>query len=194
MQQYNLFVLPKLVVRNFSFFKKLSLSIVLSVLLIGFAQGQADNSYRAKQSGNWNNTNTWERYNLATTAWVAAVATPSNTNSPSINIPAAYTVTVTANVNIDQATIDGIVAVNSGITLTVANGGGTDLTVNSGGTLLNAGTIATAGATVTMNAGSTYEHTQNGGTIPTAAWNATATCLVSGVTTTVPAGINQNFG
>ncbi|TAE10754.1 MAG: BspA family leucine-rich repeat surface protein, partial [Bacteroidetes bacterium] len=47
---------------------------------------------------------------------------------------------------------------------------------------------------LTFAAGSSYNHQMNGGTIPTATWNQTSTCIISGVTNTMPTGMGQTFG
>jgi len=51
-----------------------------------------------------------------------------------------------------------------------------------------------ANATINFNSGSIYQHAVNGGTIPTSSWGLTSTCNITGITTTAPAGINQNYG
>lgn len=53
-----------------------------------------------------------------------------------------------------------------------------------------------ANATIQFNSGSTYDHNRNGGAIPTASWNSNSTCLISGITTTIPTvtTFNQAFG
>ena len=134
------------------------------------------------------------RWGANTVAIMSApvTGTPTST-SGAITIRNGHNVTVTANVAADQVTIDagGQVAVNNGITWTIANGAGTDLTVN--GTVVNSGTITPTG-TIQYNNGSNYEHAQNGGTIPIATWTANSTCLLTGITNTVPGGINQDFG
>ncbi len=117
---------------------------------------------------------------------------PSNT-SGAITVRNGHTVTISASVSADQCTIEagGQVSVNSGQTLTINNGNGTDLTVN--GTLYNSGTVTNNG-TITFNSGSTYNHARNGGTIPTATWNTNSTCLITGITSTEPIFGAQNFG
>ena len=148
--------------------------------------------YRTKNNGNWNSTSTWETYNG--TAWVNAGTTPTSANNI-ITIQNTHAVTVTANVSVDQVVIEAgaILNVNSGRTVTVNNGTGTDFVNN--GTINNTGTINTsAGANILFDANSTYTHTQNGGNIPTATWNESALCLISGVTNSVPMNITQNFG
>ncbi|MFZ1535549.1 MAG: T9SS type A sorting domain-containing protein [Chitinophagaceae bacterium] len=131
----------------------------------------------------------WAAFTVA----ISPVTTfPTSTNNV-ITVRNTHTVTVTANVSIDQCTIEsgGQVTVNAGQTLTVANGSGTDLTVN--GTLVNSNTITTTG-TVAFNANSVYQHARNGGVIPTATWNTTSSCNITGITGTAPTGLNQAFG
>jgi len=50
------------------------------------------------------------------------------------------------------------------------------------------------GTTLNILAGGTYEHNIEGGAIPTATWNATSTCLVTGVTAAMPSNKAQTFG
>ncbi len=68
-------------------------------------------------------------------------------------------------------------------------------TISTTGSIVNAGTI-TGGTTAKLifEGSSSYTHSQNGGTIPTADWNgatntATSTCNVTGMTSTKPAGL-----
>ncbi|MBI2429816.1 MAG: hypothetical protein HYV29_13680, partial [Ignavibacteriales bacterium] len=149
-------------------------------------------AYRSAQTGNWNVTSTWQRFNGV--SWVAAVATPSSTDGL-ITIRNGHTVSVTANVSIDQTVIDagGIVSITGTTVLTIANGGGTDLTVN--GTLQSSSSnnITTTG-TIVVNSGGKYTHNRNGGNIPTATWDVNSICEITGVTTTVPGNRNQSFG
>ena len=65
--------------------------------------------------------------------------------------------------------------------------------MNDGGTLTLTGGVLTP-ASMTVNAGGAYEHAMNGGTIPTATWAATSNSVITGITTTLPAGVTQNFG
>ncbi len=113
--------------------------------------------------------------------------------SGAITIRNGHTVTVTEPTTIDQCTIEtgGQVTVNSGQTLTVNDGTGTDLTVD--GTLSNAG-IITANGSLAFGSGGTYIHNRNGGTAPTATWDANSSCEITGVTSTIPAGLGQSFG
>ncbi|MFT3676786.1 MAG: T9SS type A sorting domain-containing protein [Chitinophagaceae bacterium] len=84
-------------------------------------------------------------------------------------------------------------------TYTIENGVGFYLT-NSGavatvtGTIINSnGAINSASAIKLIFNGGTYVHDINGGTIPTAAWNAGSTLDMAGVTNSWPAGTGQTF-
>jgi hypothetical protein len=142
-------------------------------------------------SGNWGTASTWQCSDDGASWQTPTSNTPTSANS-TITIRSGNNVSVAANVTVDQATIDsgGTVTVNATRTWTIANGAGTDLTVN--GTVVNAGTITPTG-TIAFNSGSIYQHSQNGGTIPVATWNAGSEVQVTGVTATAPAGLNQSF-
>ena len=47
---------------------------------------------------------------------------------------------------------------------------------------------------LTVNAGGTYEHFKDGGSLPVANWATASTCNVTGVTNTIPSAQNQVFG
>ena len=159
---------------------------------LNFSLGQTFNDYRSNNSnGTWSVASHWQVWNGS--SWVTASFSPTNTNAQTITIRSGQTITVSASVTADQIVVDGSCTVNSGITLTIANISGTQLTVN--GTVTNNGTI-TKGASpvIVFNSGSVYVHNQNGGTIPTAVWAATSTCRITGITTTDPTGDGQYFG
>jgi hypothetical protein len=167
--------------------------MILVFLVSGneLAWTQSVDDYRSHQTGNWNSTSTWERWDGST--WVTpAPSTPTSGNGV-ITIRNGNTVTVTAGVTVDQVVVDAgtQITVNSGTTLTTANGAGTDLIVN--GTVVNAGTMTMTG-TGSFNTGSIYQHNRNAGVIPTATWAATSTCSVTGVAGNVPTGLTQTFG
>jgi hypothetical protein len=176
----------------------LSFSLLTSMPMATPAKAQLVGDYRSVATGNWDVLSKWERYDG--TKWstpTAAQGRPTNINANVITIRKGHTITVTTAVTADQLVIEsgGQVTINN-VTLTIANGDGTGLNVN--GTVLLAGdsgsiTVDT-GTTVAFNSGSTYNHNRNGGTIPIATWDTTSTCLVTGVTSTMPSGLNQKFG
>lgn len=152
--------------------------------------GQTSGDYRTKATGNWNAwTITWETFNG--TAWVDATQTPTNANANVITVRNGHTVTVTANVSIDQTVIEagGAVVASSG-TLTIANGTGTDLTVY--GTLEKINNITTTGTVVIGNGGK-YVHNKNGDSLIQATWDNGSTCELTGLTTSQPGNRDQNL-
>ncbi|TAF59217.1 MAG: hypothetical protein EAZ57_11840, partial [Cytophagales bacterium] len=59
----------------------------------------------------------------------------------------------------------------------------------------NFNTGGTISSGTTFGAGATYNHLYNGGTIPTATWDATSTANITGITNTaISAGLEQTFG
>ncbi|MEI8041640.1 MAG: invasin domain 3-containing protein [Verrucomicrobiota bacterium] len=178
-------------------------------------------AYRTKASGDWSNYNTvWEKYNGA--AWVAATASPTYTDGV-ISIVSPHTVTVAADVSVDQVHIQygGSVVVASGKVLTIVNNtlpgleaygslenSGT-ITVNSGsqlyiydsGVFANASTVNSGGSYGSaIFFGGTYQHnfTTTAGTIPIASWRSNSqksTCRIAGYTSNsgAPANLDQNF-
>jgi hypothetical protein len=190
--------------------------ILLFVLLsIGsFALfGQVSGEYRSFATGNWNAAGSWESFNGST--WVAAASAPTG-NEPLITIRNGHTITmpnapatlqfsITTQLDIASGgalflqltvvpttvvklTLTGTINNFGSITMTLANNQ-TALVVNSGGTIVNQGTIvgSTSGTNgkLRFNAGSLYIHafTTTPGTIPLAVWNAASTCRIAGYTT-----------
>lgn len=112
-----------------------------TVTVMGTGEGTA--YYRSKQTGNWSDASTWEVSADGIGNWVNTTFTPTAGNSEGITVINGHTVTVTANTDADQATVDsgGTLVVTAA--LTIADGTGTDLT-NSGAVTVN-GTFALAG-------------------------------------------------
>ncbi|MGA9117424.1 MAG: invasin domain 3-containing protein [Bacteroidota bacterium] len=163
-------------------------------LAAGPARAQTPGDYRTVGNGSWSDPAVWERFDGS--AWNPAVAPPTSTDN-AITVQATDTVAVAAGVTIDQTVVasGAELVVNTGVTLTVNNGTGTDLSVS--GTLTSAGTVSGTGS-ILFGAGGTYRHnyTTTAGTIPTATWDAASTCAVVGYTTntTGPGGLLQSFG
>ncbi|TFH34994.1 MAG: T9SS type A sorting domain-containing protein, partial [Bacteroidia bacterium] len=108
------------------------------------------NSYRTRNSGNWNQTNTWQVYNLVG-GWANATSTPSSASNY-INIRSGHTVANTTAITVDQFTIDSGGRLNLNVGMTVNDGPGTDFTVN--GTLSCGATSNLTGAgSFILNAG-----------------------------------------
>jgi hypothetical protein len=124
------------------------------------------------------------------TTWVAATQTPTSAND-TITVRSPHTVTVTANVDADQLTVDsgGTVSVNSGVTFTVADGAGTDLTDN--GTVATAGNITNNGQAAVNNTLQINEGGFPGGGAGAYTYDQTNGVLVFN-NSTGPYGVNNN--
>jgi hypothetical protein len=167
----------------------------------------ATDLFRSKTSGNWDQITTWQESHDGT-SWFDAAVTPTNANSSSITILNGHTVTIPATLptlSVDQTTINtgGQITVGNGVTLTINDGTGTDLTANGilsvDGTVVNqaSSNIAGTASTILFNANGTYVHNQNGGAIVTATWNINSTCKITGFTnasTTALTNLGQTFG
>ena len=121
----------------------------------------ASTLFRSAATGNWNANATWECSDDGS-VWQAATTTPTSSHG-AITIRNGHTVTVSAIVTVDQVTVEsgGQVTIASTITWTLADGTGTDLTVN--GTVLNQGGTWTTTGTWTVSAGGTYIHNTTSG-------------------------------
>ena len=155
-------------------------------------------SYRSVQSGNWDDTNTWQ-FSSDGVTWIPAVTTPSSALTAIVEITNGITVTVASSVSVNRTTVDvgGTLAVSPGVTLTVVSGSGADLDVF--GALSNAGVITVVSPAITyIHNGATYYHNQDGGAIVTATWETNSTCAVTGWATTTSVstttGLKQTFG
>ena len=146
---------------------------------------------RTAKSGNWNDLSVWEIHNG--TSWVAASSIPSVSDG-SIIISENNTVTVTQSDSIDQLLVSkgGKLVINSGVTFTIKDGNGTDLTAY--GTVENSGAISKDdSAEIKFISTGTYIHKQEGGSIPLALFANGSTVQFNSFQTTVPSNINQDF-
>jgi len=96
-----------------------------------FASSSSD-YFRSKATGDWNATGSWESSSNGSD-WFNATLTPTS-SANTITIRNNHTVTINANVTVDQVIIEsgGVLTYTAG-TLTVANGTGHDIQVNDGG-------------------------------------------------------------
>src|ERR1035437_8672214 len=77
--------------------------------------------FRSTQTGNWNQTSTWQSSTNNST-WVYATATP-NYKSLTTTVQSSHTVTITASVKIDETVVNGTLVYgnNTGSTITINN-------------------------------------------------------------------------
>jgi hypothetical protein len=154
------------------------LSLLGLVLFLLLSEGAWAATRTSAASGNWS----------VGATWVGGVVPALGDD---VIIAAGHTVTL------DVTTPNPLLSltINAGGTLltTVAfQMRATTITVN--GTYNNGSTGAITTTTVNVNAGATYIHTINGATIPTATWNSTSNCNITGMLGTTPAGLGQAFG
>lgn len=126
--------------------------LFLLILFLSFAAGihaQAIGDYQSAGTGNWNAIATWQTWNGS--SWVAAGSSPTSANGI-ITIQSGHTVTITANVTIDDVVVNGTLTSSGATPVTIANGAGIDLTIN--GTF--ADNFAAATNVITWNAGATW--------------------------------------
>lgn len=74
-------------------------------------------------------------------------------------------------------------------------GSGSSVNVYEGGVFIrNGGNLDDSPGNWYFHAGSTYEHNVNGSSIPEASWNTSSTCLITGMTNSLPNDLDQDFG
>lgn len=139
-------------------------SVVILFLINIPVQGQANDDYRTVLSGNWNVNTTWERYNAFSGTWQAVTGvdplTIPNSGDNVITILGGHTVTVIANVTVDQVVVNSGGTLESTANLTINNGTGTDLVVlgtchiNNGTLSIGAGSEVQIFGTVRVSQGS----------------------------------------
>jgi len=102
--------------------------ICLTFCLLFSILASAQNNFRSRQTGDWNQSSTWEEFIAG--SWQLTANTPDFSDG-SISILNSHIVTITANVTIDQTIIliGGRIDVNDGVVITLNNGAATDLRV-----------------------------------------------------------------
>jgi hypothetical protein len=169
--------------------------------------------YQTRQDGAWDDFNTWQINTGSGFRDALAGETPDNTDE-TITIRTGHEVNVTSTVTVDQVVIvddaNSRIIVDQGVTLTLADGTGTDLALGSSSTngrLEISGTfIVTQGASISssssgrllVNSTGVYRHayTTSAGTIFAANWASGSTLEITGysaVSIGTPLGLNQAF-
>jgi len=159
------------------------------------AETAVSGDYRSKVSGNWGSPAAWEVFQSG--AWVDATVSPSSADG-SITVRPGHLINVAENVTADQLLIEagGLVSINTGITLTIADNPGTssdpvDCIVD--GTLYVAGTLIPTGE-FSFSAGSLYHNASDGGIVPAGTWDVDSECRITGIINNAPTGLAQSFG
>ncbi len=148
--------------------------------------------FRSKATGNWNDVNTWERYDGST--WVHPAPYIPRYADGVITIQTGHTVTITESDTIAQVFVanGATLKVASSASVVVKNAEGVDIRVD--GVLVNEGELQQeSDATIRINSGGKYNHARNGGTIPPIQWMQNSYCEITGVESLVPSNINGNY-
>jgi hypothetical protein len=169
---------------------KTKILLVLLLFIVSLCNSFSQ-TYYSRQSGNWNDNNTWSLISHTGTPAPTAPAALAN-----VIIGNGHTVTSTDSLNL---AVNLSITVSNGATLVLQNGNAnTILNLTVAGTLRLEGgnlNVTTPLSNLNFNNGSTYIHARDGGTIPLATWQLNSTCEITGVTTTMPTGFeSQNFG
>lgn len=154
------------------------ISMMLFILDSKDVRAAAAGDYRSKViSGNWNVAGSWEIFDGI--SWIDAVTTPTSADGE-ITILDGHTISLTANVTVDQLVLQstGVININTGKTITIADGAGTDflcygtltifgtVNVSSNGSMILENTLTlknggantfNSGATLTINNGGRYK-------------------------------------
>jgi hypothetical protein len=134
-------------------FTYLFLFVMLCHAQVLFAQ--VDGDYRSITSGNWATTTTWETFSGG--SWIAASAAPQASDGV-ITIRNGHTVTVAAVAGADQLVIQSGGILTNTAAFTLSDGAGTDLDIQSGGTVnigaaLNVSGVIDNAGTINWSAG-----------------------------------------
>lgn len=187
------------------------LTLFLLLLAASFnASTQTLGDFRSASSGPWDVVANWEIYNG--TSWAPASAAPTAADNV-ISIEAGHSITIPngLTVNVDQLSMSGNLTVNSGGSLILVNGVGSDLVIGAASSVLtvngmfdrkNLSTIVNTfgAANILFGPGSGYYHnfTTSLGDLPPATWNPTSTVFFTGfantLVATANASWNQTFG
>ena len=144
-----------------------------------FDVNPAEGDYRSLATGNWNVVGTWERWNGS--SWTVTPPDHSPTFADEvITVLSGHTVTVTANVAVDQVVVElgATLAVANEVAVTLNDGAGVDLDVFGTLKLTGNGSVGGAGH-FTMETDSTLD-TSAAGTL-TVETTGTSTNIVEGV-------------
>ena len=123
-----------------------NLLLFISLLSISCLHAQTAGDYRSIASGDWSVVTNWERFDGA--VWQPAATAPASTDE-SISIISPNVITANTAVTADQLIVNTGAGLNITSAFVVANGTGTDLTVNGtlqvGANISGAGTTSVAG-------------------------------------------------
>jgi hypothetical protein len=166
-------------------------------------------NFRTVASGNWSDISIWEMstdISFVNPAPVPATYFPTATTARNIRIVNDHQVTLDVDVTVDDLFINDAstssLTIPTGRTITLVTSTTNDLTLAGSvprlivdGTFVNQAGIT--GATVLntfFNAGALHRHNRDGGLVPVATWDASATLLFDGFINTNPTALGAPAG
>lgn len=135
----------------------------LNITQNGYCASNATDYFRSRQTGNWATAATWQSSN-DNANWITATLAPTSAAN-TITIQNTHTVTIAAAASADQLTINtgGTLVHNSGVTFTLNDGTGTDMTIS--GTYVISGPVPAGTGTYSVLSGGMIRADNNvGGT------------------------------
>ncbi len=132
--------------------------VFLTLIFCSSTVFSSNEYFRSYNSGPWDFSSTWQMSLDSGRNWIPAYTTPRDTSGV---ITITHTVTIYVNVSADQLYVGGTISINDSKNLTILDGSGIDLTLNSGGTVSGAGNLKTQGTDITLqiNSGSNFNVT-----------------------------------
>jgi hypothetical protein len=181
----------------------------LTLLLFIVCKSSFAQNYYTIGNATWNANGNWSN----TDGGPDCTCNPAGVAGANVTINPGHTATVTDSTHIavnNTITVEGTLTLNNGnsnpiATLTTAAGSTINIlagnfklaspaTTTINGTI-NRQTIGTFPNGLTFSNTSIYDHARDGGTIPTATWQAGSICRITGVNATMPTGwAGQTFG
>jgi fibronectin-binding autotransporter adhesin len=140
-------------------------------------------------SGNWSSTSTWNRSLDNATNWISVTQVPSSGMTAGVTVDHDVTFDVSASIDLTTISASKTLTISSGITMTVANGTGTDLTVY--GTIVVDGTLTKTG-TVVLESGGYYNNANGTMSVTNLTCNDGSTVEISG-TSTISSALSGSF-
>lgn len=116
--------------------------------------------YQSVNSGDWNNTSTWQS-SFDNNSWISAISIPS-VEDKTITVQSGNTVTITNSISLDETIIGGTLQVQTGATLTINDDAGDDINILNNGILQ---VVSTSSYGTTIIPGTSVINISSGGKI-----------------------------
>ncbi|WP_127121202.1 T9SS type A sorting domain-containing protein [Chryseotalea sanaruensis] len=161
--------------------------LLIITLCVLVSQSFAQNRYRSRASGDWNNPATWQVEALpnGSNLWSNATTSPDFSAS-NISLRPTHIITISTPITLDQTGLNSgaVLIVNDGVSVTINDGAGTDLLIFSGASLHLLGESHLQGLGSVFLGGDLYSYSTNPTGAITAGIAATGNLRTTGRTWT----------